>query len=68
MSWLTVDQQYYMAVSFPKADGTTRRVESMWVKAELGNADVPEGMALNMTIDTMLETGPKLEAYFESLE
>jgi hypothetical protein len=29
---------------------------------------VPEGMALNMTIDTMLGTGPKLEAYFESLE
>jgi len=68
VGWLSVDQQYYMAVSFPKADGTTRRVESMWVKAELGNADVPEGMALNMTIDTMLGTGPKLEAYFESLE
>jgi hypothetical protein len=67
-SWLTVDQQYYVAVSIPKADGTTRRVEAMWVKAEIGNANVPEGMALNMTINTMKKTGPKLEAYFESLE
>jgi len=67
-SWLTVDQQYYMAVSIPKADGTTRRVEAMWVKAEIGDADVPEGMALNMTINTMKETGPQLEAYFQSLE
>ena len=67
-SWLTVDQQYFMAVSMPKADGTTRRVEAMWVKAEIGDADVPEGMALNMTIDTMLSTGPKLEAYFENKE
>ena len=57
-----------MAVSMPKADGTTRRVEAMWVKAEIGSADVPEGMALNMTIDTMLSTGPKLEAYFENKE
>ena len=67
-SWLTVDQQYYMAVSMPKADGTTRRVEAMWVKAGIGDANVPEGMALNMTIDTMLSTGPKLEAYFEAQE
>jgi hypothetical protein len=67
-SWLTVDQQYYVAVSIPKADGTTRRVEAMWVIAEIGNASVPEGMALNMTIDTMKTTGPKLTAFFESQE
>jgi len=67
-SWLTVDQQYYMAVSIPKADGTTRRVEAMWVIAEIGDASVPEGMALNMTIDAMKTTGPKLTAYFASLE
>ena len=63
-----MDQHYYMAVSIPKADGTTRRVEAMWVKSEIGDADVPEGMALNMTINTMKETGPQLEAYFQSLE
>lgn len=67
-SWLTVDQQYYVAVSIPKADGTTRRVEAMWVIAEIGDANVPEGMALNMTIDTMKTTGPRLTAYFESQE
>ena len=67
-SWLTVDQQYFVAVSLPKGDGTTRRVEAMWVKAEIGDADVPESMALNMTINTMKETGPQLEAYFQAQE
>ena len=53
MDWLKVTQQYYLAVTLPQEDGRTRRVESMWMEAELLNANIPEGMALNMTIDTM---------------
>ena len=42
-----------------------RRVEAMWVKASLGNSPVPEDMALSLAVDTMRDTGAKLEAYFE---
>ena len=63
VDWLKVTQQYYLAVTLPQEDGRTRRVESMWMEAELLNANIPEGMALNMTIDTMAKTGEQLEAY-----
>lgn len=63
VDWLRVVQQYYLAVTLPKADGTTRRLEAMWLQAEILNADIPESMALNMTIDTMAKTGEQLEAY-----
>jgi hypothetical protein len=64
--WLTVDQEYFLSVTMPLANGRSRRVASMWVIAEMGNLDVPEGMALSITIDSMLETQDHLNEYLGS--
>jgi hypothetical protein len=64
--WLTVDQEYFLSVMMSLPDGRSRRIASMWVIAELGNIDVPEGMALSITIDSMLETQDLLNEYLGS--
>jgi hypothetical protein len=64
--WLTVDQEYFLAVTMPLPNGRSRRVESMWVIAEMGNIDVPEGMALSITIDSMLKSQEYLNEYLGS--
>lgn len=68
VDWLQVEQQYYLSATLPKKDGTTRRIEAMWLQAELVNTSIPEAMALNMTIDTMAKTGGFLEAYMSGGE
>jgi len=66
VDWIQLEQQYFLAVHLPQDSGM-RRVETMWVKASLGSAPVPEDMALSLAVDTMRTTGQDLEAYFESL-
>jgi hypothetical protein len=68
VDWLKVEQQYFLSATLPKKDGTSRRIEAMWLQAELLNASIPEAMALNMTIDTMAKTGDYLEAYMTDPE
>jgi hypothetical protein len=63
--WLTIDQQYFLSVNLPR-DGATRRVDAMWVKAFLGEGDVPENFALQVAIDTMRSTGESIDAYLAS--
>lgn len=65
--WLKVKQQYYLSATLPKADGTTRRIAAMWLEAEIVNANIPESMALNMTIDTMAKAGGQMESYLTGL-
>jgi len=64
--WLTVDQEYFLSVTLSLPDGRSRRVASMWVIAELGDIDVPEAMALSITIDSMLETKDLMNEYLGS--
>ena len=54
VDWLIIRQQYYMAVTLPKKDGTSRRLAAMWLDAEVLNAGIPDTMALSMTIDLSL--------------
>ena len=63
--WLTIDQQYFLSVNLPR-DGATRRVDAMWVKAFLGEGDVPENFALQVAIDTMRSTGESIDDYLTS--
>ena len=60
--WLTIDQQYFLSVNLPRS-GETRRVDAMWVKAFLGEGDVPENFALQVAIDTMRSTGESIDDY-----
>jgi hypothetical protein len=60
--WLGVNYQYFLGVTMP--DGKhTRRLQTTWIAASLGDTPVPEDMALNMVIDGMSGTDETLEAY-----
>jgi hypothetical protein len=61
--WIEIEQQYYLSAHLVRGSGA-RRIDVTWVKASLGNAPVPEHMAVSLTVDTMRETGAGLEAYY----
>jgi len=60
--WLGVNYQYFLGVTMPDG-GQTRRLQTTWIAASLGDTPVPEDMALNMVIDGMSGTDETLEAY-----
>ncbi len=62
VSWLTVDDQYYLNVVLPHGDASTRLM-STWILATLLSADVPEGLALNLVIDNMQSIYADVDAY-----
>jgi len=61
--WIELEQQYFLAAHLPRGEGS-RRIDATWVKASLGNAPVPEDMAISLTVDTMRDTGADLEDYY----
>lgn len=60
--WLGVNYQYFLGVTMPRGD-RTRRLQTTWIAASLGDTPVPEDMALNMVIDGMAGTDETLEGY-----
>ena len=64
--WLGVPEQYYLVVTMP-LDGKNVRVLATWIVAELGDdATVPEDMALNLVIDSLVNGEVKLEEYIDA--
>jgi MYXO-CTERM domain-containing protein len=74
LDWLNINAQYFMAVNLPQKDGSTHRLQAMWVVAQLGDAAVPEDMALDLVIDSMqgedarLDTWLDQQAFLDDLE
>ena len=60
--WLAVNYQYFLGVTMPRS-GRTRRLQTTWIAASLGDTPVPEDMALNMVIDSMVNADATLETY-----
>jgi hypothetical protein len=51
--WVSVPAQFFLSVNLPHK-GRTRRLQTTWIAAELGDTPVPEATALNMVIDSMV--------------
>lgn len=51
--WVAVPAQFFLSVNLPH-NGRTRRLQTTWIAAELGDSPVPEATALNMVIDSMV--------------
>ena len=72
VDWIELEQQYFLAAHLVRKGvaglrgESARRIDVTWVKASLGNAPVPEDMAISLTVDTMRNTGADLEAYYAS--
>jgi hypothetical protein len=67
VDWLTLEQNYFIAVAFPEGD-ITRRVESTWAIVKLGDGGVSEDVALNLTISNMKKTGERISTYIANME
>ena len=66
--WLSIDAQYFMAVNLPQADGSTHRLQAMWVVASLGDSAPPEDAALNLVIGSMQDEDASLDTWLDQQE
>ena len=64
--WLNLDESFNLIVTLDKGD-YTRRLESIWVVTKMGEAPVPEALAMQLTLDTIQEGGVELETYLDQL-
>ena len=64
LGWIDVNQQYGVSTTFSSENGT-RKLEAGWIDMALGDIELPEDFALNLVVDTIVESGEKLEAYMD---
>ncbi len=62
LDWLGVPEQYFMVVNMP-FQGQTVRIVATWIVAEVGDSSVPENMALDMVIDSLISSEATLASY-----
>jgi len=62
VDWLAVNYQYFVGVNMPH-NGKTRRLQTTWIAASLGDTPVPEDMALNMVVDGMVGSDETLNEW-----
>ena len=60
--WLAVEYQYFLGATLPHR-GVTRRLQTTWIAAALGETPVPEDMAINMVIDGMIAGDAELDEW-----
>lgn len=65
VDWLAVEQQYYQWIVLPEAGGS-RTLQTTWVVATMSDDEVPEDVALNMVVDSMIGLAEDLDAWVES--
>ena len=63
VDWLTVDQEYYLWVFLPTADGGHRNVQATWIVSTLSGSSVPENAALQLVIGSMAKTADTLDEF-----
>jgi hypothetical protein len=67
MDWINVSQQYGMATTFSTETGVYK-LEAGWVDMALGDIEVPEDLALNIVIDSIVDSGDKVQDYMDGLQ
>lgn len=64
VDWLSVDYQYFLAVTMPY-NGMSRRLQATWIGASLGDAPIPENVALKMVVNSMIQADEDLAAWLD---
>jgi hypothetical protein len=55
LDFLHIPEQFYLGVNMPHQTAShTLRLLATWIVAEIGESDVPESLALNMVIDSLI--------------
>ncbi len=64
VDWASVDEQYFLMVVLPRPDGVLR-VQTVWIKARLGEDSAPESAALNVMVNSMRSQTEQLQAWLD---
>lgn len=64
VDWASVDEQYFFMAMLPRSDGGLR-LQSIWIKAQLGDDAAPEGAALNVMVNSMKGQSETLQEYLD---
>ncbi len=64
VDWASVDEQYFLMVALPRPDGALR-VQTVWIKARLGEDSAPESAALNVMVNSMRSQTEQLQAWLD---
>jgi hypothetical protein len=67
MDWINVSQQYGMATTFSTETGV-HKLEAGWIDMALGDIEVPEDLALTIVIDSIVDSGDKIQTYMDGLQ
>jgi hypothetical protein len=65
-SVLTIEQQYNIAVTIPRADDTAWRLQAVWADVEVVGADIPASTMLNLLIDGLGDNDQTLYDWVEA--
>ena len=68
IDFLQVHQQYSFSFVYLPEDGAASRVQAIWVDGEVVDADMPESTALNLGINTMVNSAEDLDAWLAARE
>jgi len=64
VDWIQVREQYYLDIVMPR-DGGALKLQATWFVAEVGDAPLPENMALQLVIGSMQDAGSKLDEWVD---
>ena len=64
VDWVQVREQYYLDIVMPRDDGALK-LQATWFVAELGDAPLPENMALQLVIGSMQDSGGKIDDWID---
>ena len=64
LDFLHIPEQFYLGVNMPhQTSGHTLRLLATWIVAEIGETEVPENLALNMVIDSLITSNEEVDAW-----
>jgi len=64
VDWIQVREQYYLDIVMPREDGALK-LQATWFVAEVGDAPLPENMALQLVIGSMQDSGSKIDDWID---
>ena len=64
VDWASVDEQYFFMAVLPTAQGSLR-LQSIWIKAQLGDDAAPESAALTVMVNSMKGQSESLQEYLD---
>lgn len=68
LDFLDVKEQFYLWVFLPDVEGGSGSVslQATWIVAQISGGEVPEGLALQLVVDSMSNSAATLDEYIEA--